>query len=125
MNDSCESPCSSSSSSCPPLLTPTGSGPDVVGMFDMDPSDSMSSSPGQQNFDSMRHTFSEEELKPQPMIKKARKILVPDNMKVSLCATVGKSTTVVSNLHLWREVILGTMIITSFEGIINELILCQ
>lgn len=81
MNDSCESPCSSTSSSCPPLLTPTGSGPDVAGMFDMDTSDSMSNSSGQPNFDPMRHTFSEEELKPQPMIKKARKILVPDNMK--------------------------------------------
>lgn len=80
MNDSCESPCSSSSSSCPPLLTPTGSGPDVVGMFDMDPAD-MSSSSSQQNFDPRRHSFSEEELKPQPMIKKARKVLVPDNMK--------------------------------------------
>ncbi|KAG7237631.1 hypothetical protein INR49_032077 [Caranx melampygus] len=80
MNESCESPSSSSSSSCPPLLTPTGSGPDVIGMFDVDPSDiAMSSS--QQNFDPRRHSFSEEELKPQPMIKKARKILVPDNMK--------------------------------------------
>ncbi|XP_076010792.1 D site albumin promoter binding protein b isoform X2 [Genypterus blacodes] len=84
MNDSCESPSSSSSSSssCPPLLTPTGSGPDAVGMFDMDSSDmAMSSSSEQQNFDPRRHSFSEEELKPQPMIKKARKVLVPDNMK--------------------------------------------
>ena len=84
MNDSCESPCSSSGSSCPPLLTPTGSGPDAVGLFDMDTSDTMSNSSGQQNFDNMRHSFSEEELKPQPMIKKARKILVPDSLKVSL-----------------------------------------
>lgn len=81
MNDSCESPCSSSGSSCPPLLTPTGSGPDAVGLFDMDTSDTMSNSSGQQNFDNMRHSFSEEELKPQPMIKKARKILVPDSLK--------------------------------------------
>ncbi|XP_073341812.1 D site albumin promoter binding protein b [Pagrus major] len=81
MNDSCESPCSSSGSSCPPLLTPTGSGPDVVGLFDMDTSDTMSNSSGQQNFDGIRHSFSEEELKPQPMIKKARKILVPDSLK--------------------------------------------
>lgn len=90
MNDSCESPCSSSSSSCPPLLTPTGSGPDVVGMFDMDPSDTLSNSSGQQNYDPMGHSFSEEELKPQPMIKKARKILVPDSLKVSLHARVRK-----------------------------------
>lgn len=82
MNDSCESPSSSSSSSCPPLLTPTGSGPDVMGMFDMDSSDvGMSEASPPPNFDPRRHSFSEEELKPQPMIKKARKILVPDNMK--------------------------------------------
>ncbi|KAM9782956.1 D site albumin promoter binding protein b [Neosynchiropus ocellatus] len=82
MNDSCESPSSSSSSSsCPPLLTPTSSGPDVC-MFDMDPADiALSSDSGQHNYDPRRSTFSEEELKPQPMIKKARKILVPDNMK--------------------------------------------
>lgn len=35
----------------------------------------------QQSFDPRRHSFSEEELKPQPMIKKARKVLVPDNLK--------------------------------------------
>lgn len=117
MNDSCESPCSSSSSSCPPLLTPTGSGPDVVGMFDMDPSDSLSSSSGQQNFDPMRHTFSEEELKPQPMIKKARKILVPDNMKVSLHVTKGTLTAVVSRLHLGGVGgLFWSMIVASFEG---------
>lgn len=79
--DSCESPSSSSSSSCPPLLTPTGSGPDVCGMFDMDPSDMAMSGASQESFDPRRHSFSEEELKPQPMIKKARKVLVPDNLK--------------------------------------------
>uniref|UniRef100_A0A3P8WV82 D site albumin promoter binding protein b n=1 Tax=Cynoglossus semilaevis TaxID=244447 RepID=A0A3P8WV82_CYNSE len=85
MNETCESPSSSSSSSsssCPPLLTPTGSGPEPVGMFDMDSPDmAMSSTSSQSNFDPRRHSFSEEELKPQPMIKKARKVLVPDNMK--------------------------------------------
>lgn len=79
MNDSCESPSSSSSSSCPPLLTPTDSGPDGNGMYDMDSSDmDMSNQP---NYDPRRHSFSEEELKPQPMIKKARKILVPEGLK--------------------------------------------
>ncbi|XP_028325605.1 D site albumin promoter binding protein b isoform X2 [Gouania willdenowi] len=68
INDSCESPSSSSSSSCPPLLTPTGSGSDGMGMFDMDTSDT--EGPNQPNFDPRRHSFSEEELKPQPMIKK-------------------------------------------------------
>uniref|UniRef100_A0A3B4ACN0 Uncharacterized protein n=1 Tax=Periophthalmus magnuspinnatus TaxID=409849 RepID=A0A3B4ACN0_9GOBI len=75
------SPSSSSSSSCPPLLTPTGSGPDVMGMFDMEGSEMDMSEGSQQSFDPRRHSFSEEELKPQPMIKKARKILVPDNLK--------------------------------------------
>lgn len=112
MNESCESPSSSSSSSCPPLLTPTGSGPDVIGMFDMDSSDmAMSSSSSQQNFDPRRHSFSEEELKPQPMIKKARKILVPDNMKVSelwdVCCNYREITSSGGQLHLRREVILG------------------
>lgn len=115
MNDSCESPCSSSSSSCPPLLTPTGSGPDGAGMFDMDASDSMSSSSGQQNFD-LRHSFSEEELKPQPMIKKARKILVPDNMKVSLKPSLQQiGAAVVGNVPLGREVILAQVILKHHE----------
>lgn len=85
MNDSCESPCSSSSSSCPPMLTPTSSRQEEMGMFDMDPSDmALSSIPGQDNFDPRRHRFSEDELKPQPMIKKARKMLVPEDLKVSI-----------------------------------------
>lgn len=58
-------------------------------MFDMDPPDPLPSPSNQASFDPMRHTFSEEELKPQPMIKKARKIQVPDNMKVSVLAREG------------------------------------
>ncbi|KAF7666819.1 hypothetical protein LDENG_00089540 [Lucifuga dentata] len=84
MNDSCESPSPScsSSSSCPPLLTPTGSGPDAMGMFDLDSSElALSNSSDQQSYDPRRHSLSEDDLKPQPMIKKARKVLVPDNMK--------------------------------------------
>lgn len=51
--------------------------------FDPDPADlALSSVPGQEVFDPRRHRFSEEELKPQPMIKKARKMLVPDEQKV-------------------------------------------
>lgn len=51
--------------------------------FDPDPADvALSSVPGQEAFDPRRHRFSEEELKPQPMIKKARKMLVPDDLKV-------------------------------------------
>ena len=84
MNDSCESPssASSSSSSCPPMLTPTSSGSDE-GIFEMDPTDmALSSIPGQDSFDPRRHRFSDDELKPQPMIKKARKMLVPEDLKV-------------------------------------------
>lgn len=62
----------------------------MVGMFDMDPSDGPPPSNGHPSFDPRKRSFSEEELKPQPMIKKARKILVPDNMKVSFDATVGE-----------------------------------
>lgn len=51
--------------------------------FDPDPADlALSSVPGQEAFDPRRHRFSEEELKPQPMIKKARKMLVPNEQKV-------------------------------------------
>uniref|UniRef100_A0A3P9JMK7 D site albumin promoter binding protein a n=1 Tax=Oryzias latipes TaxID=8090 RepID=A0A3P9JMK7_ORYLA len=55
---------------------------DIMVNFDPDPADlALSSVPGQEAFDPRRHRFSEEELKPQPMIKKARKMLVPDEQK--------------------------------------------
>ncbi|XP_064802420.1 hepatic leukemia factor-like isoform X2 [Oncorhynchus masou masou] len=83
MNDDCGSPGSSvSSSSCTPLMTPTSNGPDVMGGFEPDAADvALSSVPGQDAFDPRRHRFSEDELKPQPMIKKARKMLVPADLK--------------------------------------------
>ncbi|CAL8299909.1 unnamed protein product [Lota lota] len=82
---------SSSSSSCPPG-PPSSVGPppppvadgnsDVLVNFDPDPADlALSSVPGQEAFDPRRHRFSDEELKPQPMIKKARKMLVPNEQK--------------------------------------------
>lgn len=37
--------------------------------------------PGQEGFDPRKRKFSEEELKPQPMIKKSKKIYVPTEMK--------------------------------------------
>jgi len=37
--------------------------------------------PGQTNFDPKRKAFSEEELRPQPMIKKSKKVFVPDDCK--------------------------------------------
>jgi len=41
----------------------------------------LSSIPGQEDFDPRRKQFSEEELKPQPIIKKSKKVFVPDDMK--------------------------------------------
>lgn len=56
---------------------------DIQVNFDPDPADlALSSVPGQEAFDPRNHCFSEEELKPQPMIKKARKIVVPEEQKV-------------------------------------------
>ncbi|KAJ8000029.1 hypothetical protein DPEC_G00200570 [Dallia pectoralis] len=66
-----------------PVTLPAANGtPDVMVNFDPDPADvALSSVPGQEAFDPRRHRFSDEELKPQPMIKKARKMLVPDEQK--------------------------------------------
>ncbi|XP_077363239.1 D site albumin promoter binding protein a isoform X2 [Festucalex cinctus] len=61
--------------------TDSGGG-DVQVNFDPDPADvALSSVPGQEAFDPRSHRFSEEDLKPQPMIKKARKMLVPNEHK--------------------------------------------
>ncbi|KAM6913757.1 HLF transcription factor, PAR bZIP family member a [Lycodopsis pacificus] len=50
--------------------------------YEPDPQDlALSSVPGQAMFDPRKRKFSAEELKPQPMIKKARKIFIPDGLK--------------------------------------------
>ncbi|XP_050979651.1 TEF transcription factor, PAR bZIP family member a isoform X1 [Labeo rohita] len=50
--------------------------------FEPDPTDLvLSSIPGGELFDPRKHRFSEEELKPQPMIKKAKKVFVPEEQK--------------------------------------------
>ncbi|XP_056652689.1 D site-binding protein isoform X2 [Monodelphis domestica] len=55
---------------------------EVLMTFDPDPADlALSSVPGQDTFDPRKHRFSEEELKPQPIMKKARKIQVPEEQK--------------------------------------------
>ncbi|XP_029700912.1 D site albumin promoter binding protein a [Takifugu rubripes] len=74
---------SSPSSTCPPGPPAGANGSsDIMVNFDPDPADlALSSVPGQEAFDPRRHRFSEEELKPQPMIKKARKMLVPNEQK--------------------------------------------
>ncbi|XP_013908417.1 PREDICTED: D site-binding protein [Thamnophis sirtalis] len=54
----------------------------IIMNFDPDPADlALSSIPGHETFDPRKHRFSEEELKPQPIMKKARKIQVPDDQK--------------------------------------------
>ncbi|XP_041634580.1 HLF transcription factor, PAR bZIP family member a isoform X2 [Cheilinus undulatus] len=50
--------------------------------YDPDPADlALSSVPGQEIFDPRKRKFTAEELKPQPMIKKARKVFIPEDLK--------------------------------------------
>ncbi|XP_062234560.1 HLF transcription factor, PAR bZIP family member b isoform X2 [Platichthys flesus] len=50
--------------------------------YQPDPADlALSSVPGQEMFDPRKRKFSAEELKPQPMIKKARKVFMPEDLK--------------------------------------------
>lgn len=50
--------------------------------YEPDPQDlALSSVPGQEMFDPRKRKFSAEELKPQPMIKKARKVFIPEDLK--------------------------------------------
>ncbi|XP_011243861.1 thyrotroph embryonic factor isoform X3 [Mus musculus] len=50
--------------------------------FNPDPADLvLSSVPGGELFNPRKHRFAEEDLKPQPMIKKAKKVFVPDEQK--------------------------------------------
>ncbi|XP_016371366.1 hepatic leukemia factor-like [Sinocyclocheilus rhinocerous] len=65
--------------------TPSPIDPDSIQVpvrYEPDPADlALSSVPGQEIFDPRKCKFSAEELKPQPMIKKARKIFIPEDMK--------------------------------------------
>ncbi|XP_068194058.1 TEF transcription factor, PAR bZIP family member b isoform X2 [Antennarius striatus] len=65
--------------------TPSPIDPDTIEVdinFQPDPTDLvLSSVPGGELFNPRKHKFSEEELKPQPMIKKAKKVFVPDEQK--------------------------------------------
>ncbi|XP_072277253.1 thyrotroph embryonic factor isoform X2 [Pyxicephalus adspersus] len=50
--------------------------------FNPDPTDLvLSSVPGGELFDPRKHKFADEDLKPQPMIKKAKKVYVPEELK--------------------------------------------
>ncbi|XP_069785983.1 hepatic leukemia factor-like [Narcine bancroftii] len=65
--------------------TPSPIDPETIQVpvsYEPDPADlALSSVPGQEVFDPRKRKFTDEELKPQPMIKKARKVFVPDEMK--------------------------------------------
>lgn len=63
--------------------------------FNPDPADLvLSSVPGGELFNPRKHKFAEEDLKPQPMIKKAKKVFVPDEQKVT-CVCVREGTALV------------------------------
>ncbi|KAK5880879.1 hypothetical protein CesoFtcFv8_021741 [Champsocephalus esox] len=65
--------------------TPEPIDPDEIEVemnYEPDPTDLvLSSVPGGELFDPRKHKFTDDELKPQPMIKKAKKVLVPDEQK--------------------------------------------
>ncbi|XP_053194658.1 TEF transcription factor, PAR bZIP family member b isoform X1 [Scomber japonicus] len=65
--------------------TPSPVDPDAIEVdinFQPDPTDLvLSSVPGGELFNPRKHKFSDEELKPQPMIKKAKKVFVPEEQK--------------------------------------------
>lgn len=65
--------------------TPEPINPDEIEVdvnYEPDPTDLvLSSVPGGELFDPRKHKFSEDELKPQPMIKKAKKVFVPEEQK--------------------------------------------
>ncbi|XP_050959237.1 HLF transcription factor, PAR bZIP family member a isoform X2 [Labeo rohita] len=65
--------------------TPSPIDPDTIQVpvrYEPDPADlALSSVPGQEIFDPRKRKFSAEELKPQPMIKKARKVFIPEDLK--------------------------------------------
>uniref|UniRef100_A0A8D0D0Y5 HLF transcription factor, PAR bZIP family member n=1 Tax=Sander lucioperca TaxID=283035 RepID=A0A8D0D0Y5_SANLU len=69
----------------PPRNTPSPIDPDTIQVpvrYEPDPADLvLSSVPGQEMFDPRKCKFSSEELKPQPMIKKARKVFIPEDLK--------------------------------------------
>ncbi|KAA0725045.1 Hepatic leukemia factor [Triplophysa tibetana] len=69
----------------PSRNTPSPIDPETIQIpmsYEPDPADlALSSVPGQEIFDPRKHKFSDEELKPQPMIKKACKVFIPNEFK--------------------------------------------
>lgn len=91
--------------------TPSPIDPETIQVpvgYEPDPADlALSSIPGQEMFDPRKRKFSEEELKPQPMIKKARKVFIPDDLKV--------------NWNWWRVVCTDSVTVTfSDTGLEHE-----
>ncbi|CDQ80858.1 unnamed protein product [Oncorhynchus mykiss] len=76
----------------PSRNTPSPIDPESVQVpmsYEPDPADlALSSVPGQEMFDPRKCKFAPEELKPQPMFKKARKVLFPDDMKVCVSSNL-------------------------------------
>ncbi|XP_029978313.1 TEF transcription factor, PAR bZIP family member a isoform X1 [Sphaeramia orbicularis] len=66
-------------------VTPEPINPDEIEVdinYEPDPTDLvLSSVPGGELFDPRKHKFTDDELKPQPMIKKAKKVFVPEEQK--------------------------------------------
>ncbi|XP_034050371.1 TEF transcription factor, PAR bZIP family member a [Thalassophryne amazonica] len=69
----------------PDRATPESVDPDDIMVdinYELDPTDLvLSTVPGGKLFDPRKHKFTEDELKPQPMVKKARKVFVPEEKK--------------------------------------------
>ncbi|KAG9338840.1 hypothetical protein JZ751_025279 [Albula glossodonta] len=84
-SSSADTPESSAASSEEDRVTPTPVDPDEIEVdvnFEPDPTDLvLSSVPGGELFNPRKHRFTDEELKPQPMIKKAKKVFVPEEQK--------------------------------------------
>jgi len=88
--DQCEEEVVSGAAETAPVTDESCASPDPVNPdevevnidFEPDPTDLvLSSVPGGELFNPRKHRFSEEELKPQPMIKKAKKVFVPEEQK--------------------------------------------
>ncbi|XP_060760362.1 TEF transcription factor, PAR bZIP family member b isoform X2 [Neoarius graeffei] len=69
----------------PERATPSPVNPEEIEVsvnFQPDPADLvLSSIPGGELFNPRKHRFTEDELKPQPMIKKAKKVFIPEDAK--------------------------------------------
>lgn len=84
--------------------TPEPVDPDEIEVdvnYEPDPTDLvLSSVPGGELFNPRKHKFSEDELKPQPMIKKAKKVLVPEEQKVRRARFMGNTNRLASFIFI-------------------------